>query len=158
TPTHDDDGGLLICHTDSQVKFGSAGIDIASAVRGACTVPMPPVTGQTTPVTPVAVSREAVTWATSSGSSSRWIGIRSVGVLPLPVSVGPGATATTPMPSAARSAAVARVSVCIAPLVVAYIARSGRPKPTTMEQVFTMTGTSERRRYGRAARVTRTAP
>ena len=74
------------------------------------------------------------------------------------VSAVPGFTQFTRMPSPMWSAAMARVRDCTAPLVAEYSARCGRPAVAAIEQVLTTAAFDDARRYGRAARVTRTRP
>ena len=74
------------------------------------------------------------------------------------VSAVPGLTQFTRMPSWTWSAAIASVSDSTAPLVAEYSARCGSPAVAAIEQVLTIAACSEARRYGSAARVTRTMP
>src|SRR6185437_15580456 len=74
------------------------------------------------------------------------------------VSAVPGLTQLTRIPSWMWSAAIASVSERTAPFVAEYSARCGRPAVAATLQKLTIAACADARRYGSAARVTRTIP
>src|SRR5918992_5123833 len=111
------------------------------------------------PATSSAVTSRPMGWRASSaarsatGSGAAASSLPTQGVLAVP-----GVTQLTRMPSATWSAAIASVSDSTAPLVAEYSARPGRPAVAAIEQVLTIAACRDRRRYGKAARATRTMP
>src|SRR5580698_9362896 len=105
-------------------------------------------------VTSRPIGCRAFSAARSAAGSSAWSSSRPTHG----VSAVPGLTQFTLMPSWMWSAAIASVSDSTAPLVAEYTARCGSPATAAIEQVLTIAACSEARRYGSAARVTRTRP